>query len=147
VNPFGYEEVRILNQGSEGPMFSSWIMQIILSELLGVSTTIESGRPNTEASMDFYDAGLRFDYASQIYDWDALYTASEHPDCESFQVGRKQSGEEYRTCAHVMPEAWDGQKAIMDDAVKEGIIVPTSKSSKMCCCMYTFASNLIFTLH
>mmetsp|Transcript_7699 Transcript_7699/g.10668 ORF Transcript_7699/g.10668 Transcript_7699/m.10668 type:complete len:700 (+) Transcript_7699:666-2765(+) len=28
-----------------------------------------------------------------------------------------------------MPEAWDGQKAIMDDAVKEGIIVPASKSS------------------
>jgi len=48
-------------------MFSSWIMQIVLSELLDVPTTIETGKPDTEASLNFYDPALRFSYSESSY--------------------------------------------------------------------------------
>ena len=67
VSSFGYEEVRILSQDWDSPMFSSWIMQIVLSELLDVPTTIEMGKPNTEASFNFYDPALRSSYSESSY--------------------------------------------------------------------------------
>lgn len=62
-----YEEVRILSQDWEAPMMTSWIMQIILSEVLGVPTTLETSKPDSEASMNFYDPDMRFSYSNNTY--------------------------------------------------------------------------------
>ena len=62
-----YEEIRMLSQDWEAPMMTSWIMQIILSEVLGVPTTLETSQPNSEASMNFYDPDLRFSYSNDTY--------------------------------------------------------------------------------
>ena len=42
-------------------------MQIVLSELLGVPTTIESGFADEDGSMNFYDPALRFSYSEILY--------------------------------------------------------------------------------
>ena len=54
---FEYGEVRILAQDWDTSMFSTWIIQIVLSELLNVPTTIET---QNEASFNFYDSELQF---------------------------------------------------------------------------------------
>lgn len=65
--PSEYEEVRILSQNWESPMFSSWIMQILLSELLNVPVTIETSMPDTEGSFNFYDPEMRFTFSNMTY--------------------------------------------------------------------------------
>ena len=62
-----YDEIRILAQDWEGPMITAWIMQIILSEVLGVPTTLETSMPESEASMNFYDGDMRFSYSNDTY--------------------------------------------------------------------------------
>lgn len=62
-----YDEIRILSQDWEGPMITAWIMQIILSEVLGVPTTLETSMPDSEASMNFYDGDMRFSYSNDTY--------------------------------------------------------------------------------
>jgi len=88
-------------------MFSAWIHQIVLSEILGVPTTIETSGPDLH--FNFYDPNLAFSYGAVLYDWDALRTASNNVDCQEFQARQTN----YTSCAHVMPEAWAGQKEIM----------------------------------
>ena len=67
-----YNEVRILGQNWEAPMLTSWILQIMLSEFLGVPTTLESGKPESEASIDFYDPLLRFSYGETYVSGDSM---------------------------------------------------------------------------
>jgi hypothetical protein len=65
---FHYDEVRILSQNWESAMFSSWIMQIILSELINVPTTLETSlNPLMGNSFNFYDPELRFTYSHESY--------------------------------------------------------------------------------
>mmetsp|Transcript_69426 Transcript_69426/g.103336 ORF Transcript_69426/g.103336 Transcript_69426/m.103336 type:complete len:917 (-) Transcript_69426:138-2888(-) len=123
---FDYEEVRILSQNWESAMLSSWIMQIILSELLDVPSTLETSMPDT--SFNFYDPDLQFSYSHISYDYDALRTARDNPDCETYQADQRKNGREYRSCAHVMPEAWNGQKEKIAYAEQEGVIEPTTGS-------------------
>ena len=61
---FEYEEVCILAQDWHTLMFSTWIIQIVLSELLNVPTTIET---QNEASFNFYDPELQFLGKKQSY--------------------------------------------------------------------------------
>lgn len=67
---FDYEEVRILSQNWESARFSSWIMQIVLSELLNVPTTIETSMFDDQksgSSFNFYAPELRFSYSKESY--------------------------------------------------------------------------------
>ena len=56
----GYTEIRILSQNWESSFFSTWIVQVLLSEILGVPTSVETGSPGK--SVDFYDIGNAMDY-------------------------------------------------------------------------------------
>jgi len=60
-----YEEIRILSQDWEAPMLTAWIMQIVLSEVLGVPTTLETSM--ADSSMNFYDPQMRFAYSNDTY--------------------------------------------------------------------------------
>mmetsp|Transcript_28694 Transcript_28694/g.57251 ORF Transcript_28694/g.57251 Transcript_28694/m.57251 type:complete len:909 (-) Transcript_28694:96-2822(-) len=111
-SPFGYDEIRILSANWESSMFSAWIMQIVLSELAGVPSTIESG--SSTRNFNFYDPENSFSYGTMTYDYDALRTASTYPDCRDAPSGV--------SCAHVLPEVWNGQNHAVQDAEREGFI-------------------------
>jgi hypothetical protein len=52
---FDYLEIRIATGNWDSATMLGWLTQIILSELLGVPTTIESGSRESESSRDLYD--------------------------------------------------------------------------------------------
>jgi len=108
---FNYPEIRILAQNWETPLLSAWVIQILLSELLNVPTTIETS--STERKANFYDPNNELQYGTVGYDYDALRTAFKVGDCRLTN----------EPCAHVLPEAWNGQfQLIREIASKEGII-------------------------
>jgi len=123
-----YNEIRILSQDWEGPMITAWIMQIILSEVLGVPTTLETSMPDSEASMNFYDGDMRFSYSNDTYDYDSIRTAKEHGGCHAFTKDRQEKEGWYRSCADIMPEAWNGQNSNIEGYVKEGTLEPSTGS-------------------
>ena len=49
-----YTEVRVLAQDWESSIFQAWILQIVLSEILDVPVSVESGLPGLNA--DFYNS-------------------------------------------------------------------------------------------
>lgn len=97
--PLDYPEVRIAAGNWESSFAGAWIMQILLSELLGVPTTIETGEPNMDA--DFYDRDMSLDYGVG-YPFDAIEKAAEVGDCRI--LPKADTTEDYQMCAHVMPE-------------------------------------------
>jgi len=124
-----FEEVRILIQDWESPIFTSWIMQILLSEYLNVPTTLETGKPDTSSS--FYDPEMRFEYGSTGYDYDAIRRSLEHGGCESFRKEQQKIADNnapYESCGDVIPEAWYGQNANIETHVKDGLLEPSTGS-------------------
>jgi hypothetical protein len=106
-NEMQYMEIRIHTGDWESITYESWIIQILLSELLHVPTTIDSGLENGGA-MNFYNHQGDFSYGKYTL-YDSLATAyfSEHGDCVPIiqsEGGRKSNV----TCAHVIPESWRG---------------------------------------
>lgn len=88
--------------------FEAWILQIMLSEILDVPTTIELG--TREGRLNFYDPDAPFDYGVPV-DFDSLRRAAEAPDGDCSLVVRSRDGDgdgggEYRSCSHVIPEVW-----------------------------------------
>jgi len=57
---FDYPEIRISAQNWETSLLSAWVMQILLSELLNVPTTIETS--STKRKANFYDPNNAFQY-------------------------------------------------------------------------------------
>jgi len=98
---FDYLEIRI----GPGNWFSAtalgWLVQIILSEVLGVPSTVESASYGT--SRDFYDPDQRLDYDNNG-GTDMLTTAYRLPGSDCRSVDKSEKG--YTPCAHFVPEAW-----------------------------------------
>ena len=120
-----YPEVRIFSQSWETAMFSAWILQIVLSELLDVPATIETGA--ADLNCNFYDPNNAFDYGATAYDYDALRTAHQQSDCTSTTTTTttmNQNADEYQSCAHVIPEVWNGQVENYRKLEREGVIEP-----------------------
>lgn len=109
---FNYQEVRILNQNWHSSIFSASLMQIILSEMLDVPSTIETGFPN--GSCSFYDPSLQMTKNTEEYDFKALQIAEKVRDCRTITNNSKN----YTSCAHVMPEVWNGQRKILQNLSK-----------------------------
>jgi hypothetical protein len=100
-----YMEIRIAIQNWEAAFFDTWILQILLSELLGVPTSIETGVPGLNT--DFYSISSALDYGTSN-DYEALRLAGEVGDCRKLKEESDDTGdEEYQACAHVIPECWD----------------------------------------
>ena len=97
VPPFGdeYLEIRIATQSWESAMFEAWVLQVVLSELLGVPTTLETGLP--DAYVNLYDSQSRFEYgdADNIK---AIAKASELVDCRKASKDPNQ----YESCSHLI---------------------------------------------
>lgn len=128
-----YTEIRIHAQNWESAFFQAWILQIILSEVLHVPVSIETGMP--DLGMDFYDHKMPFDYGVG-YDLDALRTAQQVGDCHaatkrkshdwrnSHEASEDVDSDSYVSCCHVIPEVWDGIMASVSRMEREGIIEP-----------------------
>lgn len=91
-----YKEVRIGSQNWESAFFTAWILQILLSELLDIPASLETGK--ADQKVDFYDINMSFDYGGLSNDWDGLRRAKEVKDCTK----HKQSAE-YLSCIHFIP--------------------------------------------
>ena len=61
--PIEYTEVRIATQAWESAYMSTWILQILFNEILGVPVTVELGKPGLRAS--FYDVDNSFDVSGR----------------------------------------------------------------------------------
>jgi hypothetical protein len=111
-----YMEVRIISGNWESITFNAWLMQILLSEILQVPTTLESGLPNI--SVNLYEESGAFEYGS--YDpVTAFENAFQYKDCRL----ASRSEANYETCAHVQSEFW-GAGSLATEYLGKGIIEP-----------------------
>jgi len=100
---FDYMEIRISSENWSSVIFEAWILQILLSEKLGVPTTVETGKGDVK--LNFYDAENSFGGFSNGQDWGVLERASKLRDCRI--ANRSPDSDEYEPCAHFIPEVWD----------------------------------------
>lgn len=92
--------VRISSQNWESVFFEAWILQIILSEILDVPVTIETG--SADKNVNFYDIDTSFDYGTPN-DWDSVRMGNTIKDCRKVKEIPNHP-EEYVACTHVVPE-------------------------------------------
>lgn len=94
------EEIRIKPGPWETSILSSWVYQIILSEIFGVPTTMENGMSHDGSSLSFYDSKpeIPFVYSTHGADVEALQEA-DRVDGNCLQSEKP--------CAHVIPEVLD----------------------------------------
>lgn len=103
-SPFDYMEIRILAQNWESSFFESWILQIVLSEMLDVPVTLETGAPGF--SDDFYHPSSALDYNVASADYDELVTAARVGDCRNIKTD---DPKRYQRCAHFVTEVWSNE--------------------------------------
>lgn len=116
---FDYLEIRMHSQNWESVFFEAWILQIVLSEMLDVPTSIETGIPT--AKINFYNASSPFQYGISD-DWGALARADQLLDCRL----ASRAPNNYQSCAHVVSEVWDARDEWVRNMVAEGILEPTT---------------------
>ena len=110
---FDYPEIRISNGNWESSIFLSWIIQIILMEVLGVPVTTGL-TPNVTLASSFYDPQNRLTYSDIGYPFIALQKANEVGSCLLTTDN----------CADVMPEVWSGQTEEWTLGLQEGYLDP-----------------------
>jgi uncharacterized membrane protein len=115
-SPLDYTEVRRLSQNWESAFFGTWILQILLSEILDVPVSVETGFP--ELNVDFYNIDSSFDYGG-ANDWDAMSTGTLVGDCRDLKT---YDPEEYQACGHVIPEVWSENLPTIRQYEKDGVL-------------------------
>jgi hypothetical protein len=111
-------------------MFETWLVQILLSELLQVPVTTESGDPDAYTS--FYHPDARFDFASTTDNFvaiKALQTASDIRNCRTVAVNtdpvsQLKNNSEYIPCAHAAIEVWNTELTYTQEAIYKGEVEP-----------------------
>ena len=99
--PIDYMEIRINVDNWESITFEAWILQILLSELLDVPTTIEPG--SYAGSLNFYHPDAPMEYGEPGSN-DSLRRAYEIGDCRYAAKDK----DNYQACTHIDPERWTG---------------------------------------
>lgn len=116
-----YLEIRIGAGNWDSATALGWLMQIILSEIVGVPTSIETGAAGS--SRDFYDPQGRIENDSGVNPSLAFGTVKKLEDGDCRQVRSHNDdnvNEEYLPCAHFIPEAW----GLTQDNVRNEIMEP-----------------------
>jgi len=120
---FDYMEIRINSQNWDAVAYETWILQIVLSEILGVPTSVELGRPWAMSRLDFYDRDSRFDYGIN-QDWDCLIASSDVGDCRDIKTDKE---EDYASCCHFVPEIWVSEQSVYRGLERDGTIEPVGE--------------------
>jgi hypothetical protein len=118
ASSFTYAEVRIFGGNWDSELFNAWLLQILLSELLGVPATVEMGM--FDSRMSFYNADDTFNIPPTFPRDAALTAALALGDC---RLANRQEGG-YQPCAHVQPETWDAEAQEVTQLVFNGTIEP-----------------------
>ena len=116
---FDYPEIQIHNADWEASIFLSWIMQIVLMEILEVPVTVGLG-PRTHQE-SFYAPDNSVIFSTTSYPWDAIRTANDVKDCRLTTAD----------CAHVMVEVWNSQVLEWTDALEKGYIDPVEGNGQV----------------
>ena len=121
--------MRILTQNWESSFIEAWILQILLSEVLGVPSTIEIG--TAEGTIDLYDHEDRLTYGISN-DFDAFQRSAKYADCRLSKKQQQQStssdqngtddNASYQSCAHFLPEIWSMRMNEVRAAIDEGTV-------------------------
>lgn len=115
-----YAEIRLIPQDWESVMFSTWIIQILLSEILDVPTTVETG--DSKSQLNFYHPDSPWDYPSLTNFMDALEnTETVDGDCSKASDNHPDG---YLSCGHFVAEVWGGRKRDIQEMVQRDIIEP-----------------------
>jgi hypothetical protein len=114
-------EIRIFSQNWESAFFEAWILQMVLSEMLDVPATIETGTP--DARISFYDPQASFQYGTSR-DLLALQNAATQSGFDCRLASR--DPDSYQSCAHVVTEFWNSDLVYThdQDLVRSGILEP-----------------------
>lgn len=147
-----YMEIRIHAQDWDSSLFESWILQVLLSELLEVPTTIESGSANGQLNLYHPDAPLIYGTQDKDEPDLALLNAFKWKDCRDLAAQRNASStvqEKYQPCAHIIPERWKGMLLSALRASNESFqIYPRIYSGDTCTQRLKLFSSLAhFSLH
>jgi len=121
-----YMEIRINAGNWDSPIIAAWLIQIILSEILGVPTSLEAG--SFGETRNFYDAQARIDYDTSSYvDFLAAPQVLEDGNCK---FADHESTETYQPCAHFNPEHWHIEHANVTRQLQaQGIEPPQNAGS------------------
>eukprot|EP00588_Corethron_pennatum_P015503 CAMPEP_0194266490 /NCGR_PEP_ID=MMETSP0169-20130528/1370_1 /TAXON_ID=218684 /ORGANISM="Corethron pennatum, Strain L29A3" /LENGTH=749 /DNA_ID=CAMNT_0039007183 /DNA_START=258 /DNA_END=2507 /DNA_ORIENTATION=- len=115
---FDYKEVRISAESWDTVLLEAWILQIILSEMLDVPTSVETA--NANLNLNFYNPENTFESGVSSEDsWKGIEMAHKNGDC--FKASRDQNN--YETCYHVVTEVWY-IGSILEKMVSDDIIDP-----------------------
>ena len=112
-SPLEYMEVRLLSQNWESPFFQTWILQILLSEVLDVPSSIETGVVGM--SNDFYAPDSPLNYGTYHPLFEELEVSADVLDCRSVKT---KDPEAYKACGHYVPEIWETEE--LQGALAEG---------------------------
>ena len=136
-----YLEVRIVSADWESITLNAWLLQIILSELLRVPTTIEPGLASVSSKKNIYHPSGVFEYGTQR-NVESFENSFQYGDCRLVQNNiydsptnksvddneqQQQKVEEegaYRPCAHVIPEFWSADAPWAQQSVSSGVMEP-----------------------
>lgn len=121
VPEIGYPEIRLFGNNWESVWFENWIIQIILSEILDVPTSTETGKYSDKAN--FYNAEGRFEYGNS-WDLESL-TKSYEVGGDCTLADKAENDDDYETCAHFCPEVWDAQLDRTQDLIRADILEPS----------------------
>ncbi|CAB9498898.1 expressed unknown protein [Seminavis robusta] len=115
-------EIRIWGGTWEAINMQAWLLQIILSELVGVPTSIETG--SQDRNFNFYSSTNRFEYGDDTQVIPSVQVAYKlEGDCS--RANDNATSEAYQACAHVVPEIWNDLvsikegKALLDNGLVE----------------------------
>jgi hypothetical protein len=100
-------------------LFETWILQILMSEVLQVPTSVETSVPNH--TLNFYDMESRIQYGVSD-DFECLTRSFEVGDCRRVKNNNDQSNNEYQSCCHFIPELWYLDSDVLDPLMDKGTI-------------------------
>ena len=110
---FDYMEVRMTSGNWESITFNAWVLQIVLSELLGVPTTLEPGQPSTR--INFYDEWASVEYGV-INNTAGFANARKYTDCRR----ANRDPQRYEPCMNLIPEFWSATGPWAKESVSDG---------------------------
>ena len=133
-----YNEIRFAGRDWDSPIIANWMLQIILTEILMVPTSVESYTPSLyEKNQNYYNPFDVIDYNSGKHSF--TYKEFERStktltnnvneigngDCRDWKDrGKEEEDDDYVGCSHVATEAWQADRPWIQDYIKTGVLEP-----------------------
>jgi len=112
-------EIRIMVFNWDTTYFEAWLLQIILSELLDVPVTIESGNHDVLVSLYDPEAAFKFGDTSDSITTSAFQNAAKYgQDCTL----ASRDSVTYEPCAHHFPEIWNAHQEWLQNGISDNTL-------------------------